>query len=60
MGLYGSAPEAPDPKQTASAQTATNIGTAVANNVMGNANQVTPDGNLTCGGKVEMSAPAQS
>ncbi|MQX50083.1 tail fiber domain-containing protein [Sinorhizobium medicae] len=47
MGLYGSAPEAPDPKQTASAQTATNIGTAVANNVMGNANQVTPDGNLT-------------
>ncbi|MEY9782560.1 tail fiber domain-containing protein [Sinorhizobium fredii] len=47
MGLYGSAPESPDPKETASAQTATNIGTAVANNVMGNVNQVTPDGNLT-------------
>ncbi|WP_457660052.1 tail fiber domain-containing protein [Sinorhizobium medicae] len=47
MGLYGSAPEAPDPQETASAQTATNIGTAVANNVMGNVNQVTPDGNLT-------------
>ncbi|WP_373413713.1 tail fiber domain-containing protein [Ensifer aridi] len=47
MGLYGSAPEAPDPNETASAQTATNIGTAVANNVMGNVNQVTPDGNLT-------------
>ncbi|WP_322882704.1 tail fiber domain-containing protein [Sinorhizobium medicae] len=47
MGLYGSAPQSPDPKQTASAQTATNIGTAVANNVMGNVNQVTPDGNLT-------------
>ncbi|MDX0281745.1 tail fiber domain-containing protein [Sinorhizobium meliloti] len=47
MGLYGSAPEAPDPQKTASAQTATNIGTAVANNVMGNVNQVTPDGNLT-------------
>ncbi|WP_085033941.1 tail fiber domain-containing protein [Ensifer aridi] len=47
MGLYGSAPESPDPKETASAQTATNIGTAVANNVMGNVNQVTPDGKLT-------------
>jgi hypothetical protein len=47
MGLYGSAPEAPDPQETASAQTATNIGTSVANNVMGNVNQVTPDGNLT-------------
>ncbi|MDK1493370.1 tail fiber domain-containing protein [Sinorhizobium sp. 7-81] len=46
MGLYGSAPESPDPKETASAQTATNIGTAVANNVMGNVNQVTPDGTL--------------
>ncbi|PDT47443.1 hypothetical protein CO661_11920 [Sinorhizobium fredii] len=47
MGLYGSAPKSPDPQETASAQTATNIGTAVANNVMGNVNQVTPDGNLT-------------
>ncbi|CCE94650.1 conserved hypothetical protein [Sinorhizobium fredii HH103] len=47
MGLYGSAPKSPDPNETASAQTATNIGTSVANNVMGNVNQVTPDGNLT-------------
>ncbi|WP_339072906.1 tail fiber domain-containing protein [Sinorhizobium meliloti] len=47
MGLYPDAPDAPDPQQTASAQTATNIGTSVANNVMGNVNQVTPDGNLT-------------
>lgn len=47
MGLYGSAPEAPDPQETASAQTATNIGTSVANNLMGNVNQVTPDGKLT-------------
>ncbi|PDT39810.1 MULTISPECIES: tail fiber domain-containing protein [Sinorhizobium] len=47
MGLYGSAPKSPDPQETASAQTATNIGTAVANNVMGNVNQVTPDGKLT-------------
>ncbi|WP_455918759.1 tail fiber domain-containing protein [Ensifer canadensis] len=47
MGLYPEAPKSPDPKATASAQTSTNIGTAVANNLMGNVNQVTPDGNLT-------------
>ncbi|MBB4347944.1 tail fiber domain-containing protein [Aliirhizobium cellulosilyticum] len=47
MGLYGSAPKTPDPKETASAQTATNIGTAIANGYLGNVNQVTPDGNLT-------------
>jgi hypothetical protein len=41
------APKAPDPKATASAQTATNIGTAIANSTLGNVNQVTPDGNLT-------------
>jgi len=41
------APKAPDPKETASAQTATNIGTAIANSYMGNVNQVTPDGSLT-------------
>lgn len=46
MGLYPEAPKSPDPKTTASAQTATNIGTAVANNLMGNVNQVTPDGSL--------------
>lgn len=47
MGLYGSTPKAPDPKETASAQTATNIGTAIANGYLGNVNQVTPDGSLT-------------
>ena len=41
------APKPPDPKETASAQTATNIGTAIANSYMGNVNQVTPDGSLT-------------
>ncbi|MEH3109033.1 MAG: tail fiber domain-containing protein [Agrobacterium cavarae] len=41
-----SQPKAPDPKETASAQTATNIGTAIANSYMGNVNQVTPDGTL--------------
>lgn len=42
-----SAPAAPDPKATGAAQTATNIGTAIANANMGNVNQVTPDGSLT-------------
>ncbi|PDT42995.1 MULTISPECIES: tail fiber domain-containing protein [Sinorhizobium] len=41
------APTPPDPKATAAAQTATNIGTAVANGYMGNVNQVTPDGSLS-------------
>ncbi|WP_337267520.1 tail fiber domain-containing protein [Oryzifoliimicrobium ureilyticus] len=47
MGLYGSAPTPPDPKETASAQTASNVGTAVANSIVGNVNQVTPYGSLT-------------
>jgi hypothetical protein len=41
------APAPPDPRQTAQAQTGTNIGTAIANNTMGMVNQVTPDGSLT-------------
>jgi hypothetical protein len=41
------APAPPDPRQTASAQTGTNIGTAIANNSMGMVNQITPDGSLT-------------
>ncbi|HEV7306422.1 tail fiber domain-containing protein [Ensifer sp.] len=41
------APKPPDPRQTAAAQTSTNIGTAIANGTLGNINQVTPDGNLT-------------
>ena len=42
-----SAPKPPDPKDTASAQTGTNIGTAIANNTMGMVDQYTPDGSLT-------------
>lgn len=41
------APAPPDPKETASASTGTNVGTAVANAMLGNVNQVTPDGSLT-------------
>jgi hypothetical protein len=41
------APTPPDPKETAGAQTATNIGTAIANNTMGMVDQYTPDGSLT-------------
>ena len=40
-------PAPPDPKETASAQTATNVGTAIANQQVGNINQVTPYGSLT-------------
>lgn len=43
----GSAPKAPDPQQTAAASTSTNIGTAIANSMLGNVNQITPDGSLT-------------
>lgn len=39
-------PQPQDPKQTAAAQTATNIGTAIANQQLHNTNQVTPYGNL--------------
>lgn len=42
-----SAPASPDPKETAAAQTGTNLATAQANAVLGNVNQVTPYGNLT-------------
>lgn len=41
------APSPPDPKETASASTGTNVGTAVANAMLGNVNQVTNDGSLT-------------
>ncbi|EUB95879.1 hypothetical protein PMI07_002367 [Rhizobium sp. CF080] len=40
------APKSPDPKETAAAQTATNVATATANSYLGNINQVTPDGTL--------------
>lgn len=39
-------PKAPDPVKTGEMQTATNIGTAVANSYLGNVNQVTADGSL--------------
>lgn len=42
-----SPPPPPDPRVTAGAQTAENIGTAIANAQLGNVNQVTPDGTLT-------------
>lgn len=41
------APTPPDPQKTAAAQTGTNIGTAIANQTLGNVNQITPDGALT-------------
>jgi hypothetical protein len=42
-----SPPAAPDPKETAAAQTGTNVSTAIANAALQNVNQVTPYGNLT-------------
>lgn len=40
------APTPPDPKQTAAAQTGTNISTAIAESVLNRTNQVTPYGSL--------------
>ncbi|TIN20585.1 MAG: hypothetical protein E5Y51_02315 [Mesorhizobium sp.] len=42
-----SAPEPPDPKETSAASTSTNVGTAIANSFLNNANQVTPDGTIS-------------
>lgn len=47
MGKKSDPPKPPDPKETAAAQTETNINTAMANNAMGMINQVGPDGSLT-------------
>lgn len=41
-----SAPTPPDPQETAAAQTGTNVSTAVANTILGNMNQTTPNGSL--------------
>lgn len=41
------APAPPDPRETASAQTGTNIGTAIANSQMQMVDQYTPNGSLT-------------
>lgn len=46
MGKSYSAPTPPDPKETAAAQTGTNVATALANATLKNVNQVTPNGNL--------------
>ena len=40
-------PQPPDPIRTAAGATATNVGTAVANQQMNNINQITPQGALT-------------
>lgn len=40
-------PAPPDPRETAAAQTNQNVGTAIANTMMGQVNQVGPDGTLT-------------
>lgn len=40
------APAPPDPKDTAAAQTSSNVMTAIANQRLNNMNQVTPDGSL--------------
>ena len=47
MGKSSKAPAPPDPKETAGAQVAQNIGTAIAQQGFNNVNQVTPDGTLT-------------
>lgn len=47
MSGKGSAPEPPDPYETAAAQTGTNISTATGNAFLGNVNQTTPYGSLT-------------
>ena len=41
-----SSPTPPNPYQTASAQTGTNVATSVANAYLGNVNQQTPTGSL--------------
>ena len=43
------APKPPDPVKTGAAQTATNIGTAVASQFLNNVDQYTPEGSLTYG-----------
>lgn len=41
------APKPPDPIQTGAAQTATNIGTAIASQYLNNVDQISPEGTLT-------------
>jgi hypothetical protein len=42
-----SAPTPPDPRETAAAQTGTNVSTAIANSFLSNVNRDTPDGRVT-------------
>jgi len=44
--MPSSPPDPPDPKQTSAAQTGTSVSTAIANAMLGNVNQNTPDGSL--------------
>ncbi len=46
MGKKSSAPKSPDPRQTAAAQTGTNIATAIANAYLGNISQTGPTGSI--------------
>jgi hypothetical protein len=47
MGLFkDDPPQPPDPRQTAAAQTGTNVSTAIANTILNNMNQATPEGSL--------------
>lgn len=47
MGKKSDPPAPPDPQETAAAQTGQNVGTAIANTMMGQVDQVGPDGSLT-------------
>jgi hypothetical protein len=45
-GIFGSTPTPPNPIQTAAASTSTNVATGVANAMLNNVNQNTPEGSL--------------
>lgn len=47
MGLYVDTPTAPNPQATAATQTSSNVNTATANSIIGNANVYTPTGSST-------------
>jgi hypothetical protein len=47
MGGKSSPPPAPNPQDTARASTSTNVATSIANAMLNNTNQVTPEGSLT-------------
>ncbi len=55
-------PAPPDPKKTAEAQTGQSVATAIANTMMGQVNQVGPDGKLTYGqtGSYQFNGPGGS